>query len=73
MEFTYKAIKNNQTVNGVIEAESEDKALTYLRASNITILNIQNKSKPVMSSLGGLFSKVANSENRLYKAHLRYR
>ncbi|OGK28589.1 hypothetical protein A3D06_01895 [Candidatus Roizmanbacteria bacterium RIFCSPHIGHO2_02_FULL_40_9] len=62
MEFTYKAIKNNQTVNGVIEAESEDKALTYLRASNITILNIQNKSKPVMSSLGGLFSKVAFSD-----------
>ncbi len=59
MEYTYKAIKDGKTVTGVMEAESEDKALSYLKGNNLTILSIDQKSAPVTSSVGSLFSKVS--------------
>lgn len=59
MEFSYKAIKDGKTVTGIMEAESEDKALSYLKGNNLTILNIAQKTAPVSSSFGSLFSKVS--------------
>ena len=58
MEYSYKGIQNGTTVDGVIEAESEEKALSYLRSSNLTILKISAKSKPITDSFGSMFSKV---------------
>lgn len=59
MEFSYKAIKDGKTVTGVMEAEGEDKALSYLKGNNLTILSINQKAAPVSSSFGSLFSKVS--------------
>lgn len=61
MEFSYKAIQNGKTINGVIEAENEEKAVSYLKASDVTILSIQARSKPVTSGLTAIFSKVSFS------------
>lgn len=58
MEFSYKAIQNNKTVDGVIEAESEDKALAYLRESKMTILNLHQKARPLSDSFSSVFGKV---------------
>lgn len=46
-------------MTGVMEAETEEKALSYLKGNSLTILNISPKSAPVSSSLGSLFSKVS--------------
>ena len=43
MEYSYKAIKDGKTITGVMEAESEDKALSYLKGNNLTILSILQK------------------------------
>ena len=59
MEYSYKAIKDGKTITGVMEAESEDKALSYLKGNNLTILSILQKSAPVTSSVGTFFSKVS--------------
>jgi len=42
-----------------MEAESQDKAIAYLRSSNVIILEISNKSKPVFSSLSSFTNKVS--------------
>jgi len=59
MEFSYKAIKNNVQTHGVFEAESQEKALNYLRSSGLIILDIHQHSKPLSSSISEMFSKVA--------------
>jgi len=51
MEFAYKALQNNKTIEGTIEADSEDKALAFLRGNKLTILNVHAKSKPLSSSM----------------------
>lgn len=59
MEFTYKAIKENKPTSGTIEAESQEKAMAYLRSGGLVILDLHQRAKPVTSSLTSFFSKVA--------------
>ncbi|OGK15582.1 hypothetical protein A3H80_03700 [Candidatus Roizmanbacteria bacterium RIFCSPLOWO2_02_FULL_37_19] len=59
MNYKYKAIKEGKTVSGIIEAESEEKAIAYLRSSNVVILSIGSKSKPIFDSFRSIFSKVS--------------
>ena len=63
MEFSYKAIsKEGRTTNGSIEAENQDRALSYLKESGYTILSVNEKSVPVTSSFSALFSRVNFSQ-----------
>jgi len=62
MEYRYKAIKDNKTVSGVFEADTQDKAMAYLRTSGLIILDLHEHAKPMSSSLTSLFSKVAFSD-----------
>ncbi|OGK29350.1 hypothetical protein A3B02_00900 [Candidatus Roizmanbacteria bacterium RIFCSPLOWO2_01_FULL_42_14] len=63
MEFSYKAIsKEGRTTNGSIEAENQDRALSYLKESGYTILSVNAKSVPVTSSFSALFSRVNFSQ-----------
>src|SRR3989338_85208 len=63
MEFSYKAIsKEGRTTNGSIEAENQDRALSYLKESGYTILSVKAKSVPVTSSFSALFSRVNFSQ-----------
>jgi type IV pilus assembly protein PilC len=59
MEFTYKAIKDNKPNTGIVEAESQEKAMAYLRSGGLIILDLHEHAKPMTSSLTAFFSKVA--------------
>ncbi len=59
MEYSYKAIKDNKPVSGIFEADSQDKAMAYLRTSGLIILDLHEHAKPMTSSLTTMFSKVA--------------
>ena len=59
MEFVYKAIKENKMTSGSIEADSQEKALTYLLTAGLVILDVHEKQKPVTNVLTVMFSKVA--------------
>ncbi len=59
MEYIYKAIKDNKPTSGTIEAESTDKAMSYLKSGGVIILELHEKSRPVTSSISSFFSKVS--------------
>ncbi len=59
MEYSYKAIKDNKTTSGTVEAESQDKALAYLRSGGLVILDIHEHTRPISTSFSAFFSKVA--------------
>ncbi|MBP9815930.1 type II secretion system F family protein [Candidatus Woesebacteria bacterium] len=59
MEYSYKAIKDNKPVSGIFEADTQDKAMAYLRTSGLIILDLHEHAKPMTSSLTSMFSKVA--------------
>lgn len=59
MEYSYKAIKDNKPVSGIFEADTQDKAMAYLRSSGLIILDLHEHAKPMTSSLTSMFSKVA--------------
>lgn len=58
MEYSYKALQSDKIITGVIEADTEDAALSILRGNKLTILGIQAKAKPITSSFSTLFGKV---------------
>ena len=58
MEYAYKAIQKGKTVSGSIDAESEEKAISYLKSSNLTILSVKPKTTQVASTATSLFSRV---------------
>lgn len=59
MEYSYKAIKDNKAVTGTVEAESQEKAMAYLRSGGIIILDLHEHSIPISRTISSFFSKVA--------------
>ena len=58
MEYSYKGIQEGKVVNGVIEAENEEKAIAYLKSNKLTILKLSEKSRPISETIGSIFSRV---------------
>lgn len=59
MEYQYKAIQDGKTVTGNLEAENKDKALQYLKSSNIIVLEVNEKTQMFQGSIKTLFSRVS--------------
>lgn len=58
MEYSYKAIQRGETIEGFIEAESEEKALSYLRSNDMTVLNVHQKAQSLNTLFASFFGKV---------------
>lgn len=62
MKYNYKAIKGDVMSQGKLEADSEDKAIAYLRAKNFIILQIKAESVPLSALFSNFFSRVSFSD-----------
>lgn len=58
MEYSYKAVKENKATSGTIEADTQEKAMAYLRSGGLIILELHEKSRPVAGSITSLLSRV---------------
>lgn len=61
MKFTYKVVKNDKVIRGIINAESAEKVYEYLTSQGYFIIDVQQKEEYI-KQIQSLFNKVGFSD-----------
>jgi type IV pilus assembly protein PilC len=59
MKFVYKVIRDNKTVRGKIEAESEEKVVDYLKSKGLIILEVKPTKHALTQLMQTTFGKIS--------------